>query len=669
MTKSPDKTDRKSSVSNLRRDVLVCLLLVIAIIVPYRQVKNCNFIDFDDDKYITENAHVKAGLTKESIKWALTETHAGNWHPLTWMSHMLDVQLFGMNAGRHHLTNLIFHIANSLLLFLVLKRMTYAFWPSFLVATLFAVHPLNVESVAWVAERKNVLSTLFWILTMGCYTLYVERPSAVRYTAVFLFLMLGLAAKPMLVTLPLVLILLDYWPLARLKIEPSFPFITKQQRTAAFRLFVEKIPFLVLITASCIVTFWAEKQGAAVVSLKHHTMDVRIANALVSYAAYIGKMFWPVDLAFFYPLMHKLPGWEIAGAFLQMMIITFIAIRFISRHPYFIVGWLWYLGTLVPVIGIIQVGMQARADRYAYVPTIGLFIIIAWGLYGVAAKQRNRKIGFTLSVVLCSALMVLTGLQVRYWADSHTLYGHALKVTKDNMLAHYNLGTILAEEGKTSEAIQHYNEALRIMPDYAEAHNNLGNALISEKRIADAIDHYRAALRIYPNFAVVHNNLGIALEETWKPTEAMYQYAEALQINPNYFEAHMNLGSILAGQGKTHEAVDHYQKALSLKPDATEAMYHLAKLYIEQAEYEKALTQYQNLLNYLPDNPAAYYNIACIYSRRNQPEQAVSWLQKAVAKGFYDWEHITTDSDLDNIRNSSEFKMFLKGHYLEPAGE
>ena len=641
----------------------VCLLLIVAILIAYRQVGGHDFVSFDDGKYITDNLHVKAGLSLESIKWALTATYASNWHPLTWLSHMLDVQLFGMNPGRHHLVSLIFHVANSLLLFLVLKRMTGAFWQSFLVAALFALHPLNVESVAWISERKNLLSTFFWFLTMWSYSFYVEKPNAARYIPVFLCLLMGLAAKPMLVTLPFVLMLLDYWPFGRLHFERSKNATLQDQPGAPiYHLLREKIPLFVLVIASCIVTFLAQHQGGAMVSVIVLPLQVRIANALISYAAYIGKMLWPVDLAFFYPLPQKLPAWEPAGACLLLLIMTLLAVKLMRRRPYFTVGWFWYLGTLVPVIGFVQVGMQAMADRYAYVPTIGLFIIVAWSLYDIAIKWRIRKIALAVAASLCSVLMVLTGLQARYWADSHTLYEHAVEVTKDNATAHYNLGTVFTQAGNTSEAIKHYSATIRIMPEHAEAHNNLGNALTSANRMAEAIDHYKQALRINPDFAEAHNNMGIALEKTGRTAEAVDHYAAALQADPNYPEAHMNLAIALADQGKVDEAINHFQQALALQPEFSKAMFHLAKLYISRGEYQEAVSLYQKMITLLPDNPAIYYNVACIRAKQDKPGESVVWLKKAVAKGFDDWEHIKIDVDLDNIRDSDPYKAFIKSH-------
>jgi len=761
----PDQKDYKDKVLNIQYTGLVCVLLVIAILISYWQVTNHDFINFDDDDYITDNSHVRAGLTNENIKWALTASHASNWHPLTWLSHMLDIQLFGLDSGRHHLISLIFHIVNSLLLFLILKRMTGAFWQSCFVAALFALHPLNVESVAWVSERKSVLSTLFWFLTMGSYALYAEHPKAVRYVPVFLFLMLGLAAKPMLVTLPFALLLLDYWPLGRFQFEESGTVINEQQKAAGPQLILEKLPLFALVLLSSTITFYAQKKGGAVSSLDIIPLKARTANALVSYVSYLGKMIWPSNMAVMYPHPGMPPWWKIAGAVMVLACISCLAIRSINKRPYVAVGWFWYLGTLVPVIGLVQVGSQAMADRYTYIPLIGIFIIIAWIVAEFAAQWPHRKIWLaTLATVLVSVLMAMTWKQVGYWKNSITLYEHALAVTDNNFMMHNNLGYVLAEHGEINKAVKHYSQAVKIKPSFFEAHNNIGNALLKQGKAAESIRYFNKALRLNPKFVEAYNNLGVALVRVGKIEEAIVRLQKALQINPDFAgthvnlggvltslgrideaivhfrkalkikpyipEVHVNLGVALANKGKVAEAVTHFRKALQLDPDNAEArynlnktpaisqkideeiikiqseltlkpqdprlhfdlgnmykttgqlnkaedyynkaialqpefpeaLYELAKLSIIQKEYEKALSLYQKIIAFLPDNPAVYYNIACIYARQNKPEESVAWLKKAVAKDFNDWKHIKTDSDLDNIRSSLQYKEFAKGH-------
>lgn len=462
-----------------RLERLVCLLLIVATLAVFQQLPEYDFVNIDDYYYVTENVHVTRGLTREGIIWAFTTLHANNWHPLTWLSHMLDCQLFGLKPGMHHLTNLLLHMANSTLLLLVLKRMTGALWRSAFAAALFALHPLHVESVAWVAERKDVLSTLFWLLTVWGYAGYVEYPGRNRYLLVLLFFALGLMAKPMLVTLPFILLLLDYWPLGRVKLWESREGGSGGiQRSSALHLVREKIPFFALTLASGIVTVVAQYKGGAVRSLNLLPLDVRIANALVSYVGYIGKMIWPQHLAIFYPHPGALPTWQVVGAGLLLLSLSIILLRAAGRFPYLGVGWLWYLGTLVPVIGLVQVGDQAMADRYTYVPLIGLFVLIAWGIPDLMARWRYRQIALTISaVIVVFCCTVSTWSHVKHWRNGTALFTHAVNVTADNALAHDGLGFALARQGRLDEAIAHYSEALRIKPGYAKARYNLEHAL------------------------------------------------------------------------------------------------------------------------------------------------------------------------------------------------
>jgi len=490
------------------RDILTCLFLVMVTLAVYRQVQHFDFV-FDDFLYIVENRHVQDGLTLDSVIWACTTTHAGNWHPLTWLSHMLDFKIYGLNAGGHHLISLFFHIANTLLLFVVFNKMTGDFRQSGFVAVLFALHPLHVESVAWVAERKDVLSTFFWLLTMLSYIWYVKRPEVSKYLLVILFFALGLLAKPMLVTLPFVLLLLDYWPLCRYQVGQSGCFEGQaQQKQPALGLVWEKIPFFVLATISCVVTFLAQKHEGYVRSLDVLPLTVRIANALVSYVKYIGKMIWPTKMAVLYPHPGVFPWWKIAGAFLLLLSISLLIIRGIKQNPCFAVGWLWYLGTFVPVIGLVQVGSQSMADRYTYVPFIGLFIIIAWGVTAILASRPYSTIGLAALAIIClPVLMALTGKQLGYWENNITLFEHTLEITSNNYLSHYNLGSALEKQGRTEEAIEHYLKALRIRPGYVDAYNNLGVSLFSKRDVKGAIASFREALRIKPDYSRAKNNL------------------------------------------------------------------------------------------------------------------------------------------------------------------
>ncbi len=594
-----------------RSKSLICLFLGVTILAVYWQLLSHDFINFDTSLHVTENPHVQAGLTKNTIIWAFTSFHANFWIPLTWLSHMLDCQLFGLNPGMHHLTNLLFHLANSVLLFLLLERMTGSVWRSALVAALFALHPLRVESVAWVAERKDVLSTLFWLLTMWTYVLYAAKPRLRHYVLAMLFFSLGLMAKPMLVTLPFVLLLLDFWPLARLRVgklsqesNPNIP------QSSLGRLVLEKVPFLVLAVTSSVVTLLAKQRGDALKLVEMIPLKIRISNALISYLAYIGKMIWPHNLAVFYPYPSTISVWKVIGATVFLTCLTIFLIRAAQRFPYLVVGWLWYLGTLVPVIGLVQVGSQAMADRFTYIPLIGLFIMIAWGVPELLGGWRYRRLVYALSTsILLLILITSTYLQVRYWKNSIVLFTHAVKVTSNNWLAHNNLGVALYRQGRPQEAIGHYSEALRIQPDHAGAHYNLGIVLAEQARLDEAIVHYSEALRIKPGHANTHNNLGLALFRKGKFEEAIGQYSEALQINPEHAGAHHNLGILLAQQGRFDEAMVHYSETLRVKPDHADAHNNLGVALARQGRLEEAVRHFSEAVRINPDASAAHRNL------------------------------------------------------------
>jgi len=592
-------------------------------LIVYAPVWHHDFVNYDDYQYVSENADVSGGLTWHGVWWAFTTGAAANWHPLTWLSHMLDVQLYGLSPGPHHLTNLLFHIANTLLLFGLLHRMTGALGRSAFVAGLFAVHPLHVESVAWVAERKDVLSTLFWMLTLSAYVAYVQRPRLRRYLVVLLFFALGLMAKPMLVTLPFVLLLLDFWPLGRMSQEPDpagrwAP--SRNWRATVVPLVWEKLPLLALAVASSIVTFVVQRRGGSVVSLDAIPLNLRLANALVSYVAYIGKMLWPARLAVLYPYAQSLPRWEIAGAFLGLIIVSVAAIRGGLRHPYLPVGWFWYLGTLVPVIGLVQVGPQAMADRYTYVPLIGLFILVAWGVPDMFVHWPlgSKALPVAAGLVISACAIAARG-QVQYWESGTALWTHALEVTTGNYVAHTDLGVVLARQGRTDEAIREFREALRIKPGYAEGHNKLGRALAGQGKLDEAIAHYSEALRTDPAFAEARNNLGLALIGQGKPDEAIREFREALRIKPDSAEVHNNLGVVLAEQGKADEAIREFLEALRIEPDDAEAHNSLGIAMAKRGRTDEAIRQFLEALRIKPDYPEARRSLEYLTSRGKSP--------------------------------------------------
>jgi tetratricopeptide (TPR) repeat protein len=613
------------------------MFLVITTLSVYWQVKNHAFVNYDDESYVTANIYVLKGLTLKGVTWSLTAAHASNWHPITWLSHMTDSQLYGMNAGMHHLTNVLFHIINTLLLFLVFRRMTGDIWRSGFVAALFALHPVHVESVAWVSERKDVLSAFFWMLTMWSYARYVERSELNRYLLVLMFFMLGLMAKPMIVTLPFVLLLLDYWPLKRFQSGQSGYGDNSQQRPIALGLIWEKMPFFILSAASSVATYLVQQSGEAVRNLDAFPFQDRIGNAMVSYSSYIGKMIWPINLAVFYPFPETIPLWQAAGAGVLLASVTVLVFRAACSKPYLAVGWLWYIGTLVPVIGLVQVGSQSMADRYTYIPLIGLFIIVVWGLSDISAKWRGQRVipAIFSSVVLIS-FMICAWFQVRHWQNGITLFTHVLNVTQNNDIAHGELGYALNRHGKYDEAITNYSKALQINPDYKEAHNNLADTLARQGNFIDAIYHYNQALRIDPHYVGSHNNLGNVLARQGNFKDAVYHYKQALKGNSKYAGAYYNLGKIFTNQGKIEDAILNYQKALQFSPNMTQALYNLSWISATYKDEkfrngEEAVSLAEKLCKITQYNqPLALDALAAAYAETGRFDEAVQTAKKAL---------------------------------------
>ena len=615
-------TTRGSSKAVLPVIVLALSLLVSGV---YWQVGGHAFVNLDDDVYVYENPIVLGGLTLEGAKWAFTTFHASNWHPLTWLSHMLDAELFGPSAGWHHRVNVLLHLLNTGLLFLVLWRMTGGMWPSAFVAALFGVHPLHVESVAWVAERKDVLSTLFWILTMGAYLRYAQRPGMGRYLLVAVLFALGLMCKPMLVTLPFVLLLLDWWPLGRMSREGA-P-VSEQWRLAmpmVFRRMWEKIPLLGMSAISCAITYLAQAKGGAVSQFEHLPFGSRISNAFVSYVAYLGKAVWPSSLAVFYPhpatIHANVPAWEIAGSVLLLCGLSIIVLREGHRRPYLAVGGLWYLGTLVPVIGVIQVGAQAMADRYTYVPLIGVFIAVAWGIPELLAGWRFRRFALeALGGAVVLALSLAGWSQVGYWRDSVTLLSRAVAVTDGNWVAMNNLGISYEKLGQYQQAIGCYREALRIKPDDAKAWNNLGVSCEKLGQYQQAIGYYREALRIKPDYAYAWNNLGVSYEKLGQYQQAIGCYREALRIKPDIPSVWTNLGAAYVKFGEYPKAAEAYREAIRLKPGDAYAWNNLGVSCIKLGQQQQAIGYFQEALRIKPDYAEAQNNLVMANGRLGQP--------------------------------------------------
>jgi tetratricopeptide (TPR) repeat protein len=599
------------------RVALIALALVAITFAAYSGVLSSGFVKFDDNVYVTENARVLEGLNAKTAAWALTSTEESNWHPLTWLSHLLDVSLFGLDAGMHHLTSLLLHAANAVLLFLLLQRMTGALWRSALASALFAVHPLHVESVAWIAERKDVLCTLFWLLTTAAWVRYTAAKSAARYALVIALFALGLMAKPMLVTLPVTLLLLDVWPLHR-----KGPLTTR---------LIEKAPLFAMSAASSVVTFVVQQRGGAVQTLLSMTFGERIANAAVSYVSYIEKTVWPAGLAVFYPFVKNIPAWRVAGATVVLIVVTAAAVRLRARMPYLAFGWLWYLATVVPVIGLVQVGGQSMADRYSYAPLIGIFVAAAWGLAELARSNATARFAASGAAALAiAACVAATRAQVAHWSDSTALFERALAVTKDNWLAHNDLGLVLFEAGKTDESIPHYVEALRITPDYVEANNNFGNALEKLGRRDEAIAHYKAALRVRPDYARVHNNLGVALSNQGKNDEAIAEYREAIRLDPGYPKPYENLAISLSAEGRTGEAIEAYEQALRVKPDSFASLSALGLAYAKSNRVPEAIDAFQRAIALKPDAAEVRNNLAGALAVSGRLDAAIEQLREAI---------------------------------------
>jgi Tfp pilus assembly protein PilF len=568
------------------RLVLLCFLLAVVTSAVYLPVRNHEFVRYDDDVYVTRNPNVQSGLTAQNIKWAFTTVHAANWHPLTWLSHQLDCQLFGQNSGAPHLVNVVFHVVNTLLLFVVLNRMTKRLWPSAFVAALFALHPLHVESVAWVAERKDVLSTLFGLLTMLAYVRYAERSSVVRYLVTLVLFALGLLAKPMLVTLPFVLLLLDYWPLNRL-LNSKFSILNS---------LFEKLPFFFLSAVSSVITYITQQKSGAMSDVHLVSFRERIANAIVSYLDYIGKMIWPARLAVLYPLpIGGIPAAKVVLYAIILVLITALIIYHGRRRKYLLVGWLLFLGTLVPVIGIVQVGAQAMADRYAYVPLIGLFIIIAFAAADLFEKIPFRKIVLTtLAGAILPACAVVTSIQLKYWKNSFSLFEHTIAVTKNNYVIFNSYASVIGPLGRYEEAAKYLTEAVRIMPNFPEAHHNLGNALRNLGNLDQAIRHYNISLQLDPTYTSAHYGLGLALADKGDYDAAIEHYKICLgpdadlkrntaaarttdqslnitRAGPDTPKLLSTIGSAYAQKGQYAQAVEYYKKALQIDPNFTKA--------------------------------------------------------------------------------------------------
>ncbi len=569
--------------------LIICVVLSALVLFSYRGVLENDFIVFDDPMYVSENLHLQGGLSKDTAIWALTTTHTGNWHPLTWFSLMLDWEWFRMNAAGYHWTSMILHLLGGLLLFLSLSRMTDSTWPSSIVAALFLIHPLHVESVAWVSERKDVLSGLFWMMGLWSYAWYAEKLNLVRYLCVFLSFIACLMSKPMGVTFPFVLLLLDWWPLRR----------AETGKTNWLRLTVEKIPFFLLSTASSVITFLIQKEHQAMAPLTIMTLTDRVTNAVVSYANYLGKAFWPQGLSFFYPYAGppQFAFWTSVLALL--LLVTMISIYLHRRMPYLIIGWFWYLGTLIPVIGLVQVGSQAMADRYTYLPLIGVFLMLAWGGRDLMQRFHVKKIyRWAVSIFVIAVLIPLTQIQVSYWKDSATLINHALRNTERNYLAHELMAHHMTGQGDVVGAEKHFHEAIRIRPNFKNALNGLGYLMMIQGKQDEASRLLEKTLQVDPGFVPAIKNLGDVRMRQGRLNDAMLLYRKAIILYKDNKDPELlnNFGVALYLNGDKEEAVLKIREALRLKPDYSHARENLLKIVKEYPNL-KSVDQAESKLN------------------------------------------------------------------------
>jgi tetratricopeptide (TPR) repeat protein len=604
------------------RFILICVFLIATIVAVYWPVYFYKFLKYDDDLYVTNNLNVHLGLNLKSIHWAFASGYASNWHPVTWLSLMLDYQIFKGWAGGYHLENVFFHILNTLILFYVLMRMTGAVWPSAFVAAVFALHPLHVESVAWIAERKDLLSAFFWLLTMWAYVKYAAgqtRRSAptIWYLAAILFFILGLMSKPMLVTLPFVLLLLDYWPL---------------KRKITWRLLIEKIPFFILSFASCVITYFVQQRGGATISVEILHLKTRIANALIAYLTYITNMIWPAHLAVLYP--HPGDAFSVTKAVISGLLLVIASIIFIylgRRQRFLTVGWLWYLGTLVPVIGLVQVGVQSMADRYTYIPLTGLFIIIAFGANEFVPKLRYKN--FILS---CLAAAVLTGwaftasMQLKYWKDSLVLFEHALNVTENNPFILENYATYLSELGRFDEAVIQSNKFLKLKPNSPQAHNNLGSIFLRTGKFDQAIEQFRLAIKCDPGIAQAYFNLAEALKKKGRPQEAIEYYKQAAKVKPDFVDAYLYLAVTLNELGKPDQAIEYFNKALELDPGNVFVHGHLGMALAEVGKTDEAIKEIRFVLKARPADVEMYRNLGLLLEKKGDDAEAIKAYRTAL---------------------------------------
>ncbi|NNG00931.1 MAG: tetratricopeptide repeat protein [Desulfobacteraceae bacterium] len=671
--------------------LLTIFLLITATFLAFSPVLKSDFVDYDDQIYVTKNRAVRAGFSIASIKWAFGNVDASNWHPLTWLSHILDYRIYGSAPWGHHLSSLILHALNGALLFVFLRTFSADVWKCAIVAALFVLHPLRVESVAWVSERKDVLAGTFWMLSLIGYMRYCREFKPGVYLCVLLSFICGLLAKPMVITLPCVLLLLDVWPLQRLNLQGGLKRLFHHDN---LKILAEKIPFFVLSILAATITIIAQNSGGAIRSVKIFPLAERIGNAFISYIAYLVNLIRPVDLAVFYPYPQPFPWGYAVGACLIIALVTIWVCLFSKGSRYYRVGWFWYLGTLAPVIGIIQVGSQARADRYTYIPLIGILILAVWGMGEFLGQRKKlRPFAGVAAVLLVTLSGVMTWTQSSKWENSFTLFNHAIAATGENEVALHGLGNALARENRIPEAIGHYERAIQMDPLFAEAHYNLGNMKAKTGIFREAIEHYLHAVSLKPGYYLAHNNLANAYATEKDSLNAIRHWAEAIRLQPRNERPAANMAMAInrvpdltklrgaidqwiamdprnAGfyyakatmekkRGDIRRASKAFEKAVSHNPQFLPALRGLFEIYAINGDENAAITALNRMASVDPDQPTTYYNLACMYARQQKAETAFQMLETAIAKGYRNKALMKKDTDLDQIRDTEQFNMLL----------
>ncbi len=630
--------------------------LTVLVVLVYAQTLDHRFVNYDDPDYVSGNSVVRSGLSLTSIVWAFTTVHVANWIPLTWISHMVDVQLFGEWTGGHHLTSMVLHLANCVFLFFLLQRITGAFWRSAIVAALFALHPLHVESVAWIAERKDLLSALFWFFTLWAYLRWLERRSLLRYSILISCYCAGFMAKPMIITLPLTLLLLDFWPLRR-------------WGAGIYSLVREKILLFMLSGVMAVVTYLAQHQGGAVVSAIQIPLRARLQNVVVAYATYLGQFFWPARLAVFYPFNLDLSPWTVAGGAMVLAIVTTCVYK-LRRFEYLIVGWLWFLITLVPVIGLVQVGAQAHADRYMYVPMIGLLVAVTWAAALFQRDPRRTVVGVVL-VAVFAILGTIAHFQVREWRDSQTLFNSAIRHTSGNYVAYNGLGLALGESGRTAEAVQSFEEALHLFPEYPDSLVNISDSLMKMGRTEDAARYLGIAILVKPSSREAHVNFGAALLRLGRYREAVQEYEAASALAPEDPTMRVELGKALIAAGQPEAAAVQLQKAIGTRPDLADAHYSLGISFVATGQLQRAREEFAAAATFDPSNADAHFNLGTALGAEGRLEEAIAEFQAAIRiRPSFVAAHLNLGKAFANLSNVAEaLREFSIALRLDPVSE